>query len=98
MILLKLGFWFRTGTKWSILFWGNFLGPVYVEVGPQIGEVACGGSFHLSCNRDKIKLKDYTGGLPNLSELPHLPGVPHLHVNRPLVFLGHLQSFIGISF
>ena len=27
--------------------------------GPQIGEVACGGSFHLSSKRDKIKMKDY---------------------------------------
>ena len=24
-----------------------------------MGEVACGGSFHLSCKRDKIKLRDY---------------------------------------
>ena len=26
----------------------------------------------------------WTGGLPHLIELPHLPGVPHPHVNRPL--------------
>ena len=26
----------------------------------------------------------WTGGLPHLSELPHLPGVPYLYVNRPL--------------
>jgi len=25
----------------------------------------------------------WTGGLPHLSVLPHLPGVPHHHVNRP---------------
>ena len=27
------------------------------------------------------------GYLPHLSRLPHLPGVSHLHVNRPLVSL-----------
>ena len=25
-----------------------------------------------------------TGGLPHLSALPHLPGVPRPHVNKPL--------------
>ena len=58
------------------------LGPVYMEEGGhQIGEVTCGGSPHLSCKCDHIKVRDYiiwTGGLPQL------PGVPHLHVNRPL--------------
>ena len=29
----------------------------------------------------------WTGGLPHLSALPNPPGVPHLHVNRPLVRL-----------
>ena len=34
----------------------------------------------LSCKRDQIKRKIiWTGGLPNL------PGVPHLHINRPSV-------------
>ena len=27
--------------------------------GPQIGEVTCGGSPHLSCKRDQIKMRDY---------------------------------------
>ena len=27
--------------------------------GPQIGEVTCGGSPHLSCKRDQIKIRDY---------------------------------------
>ena len=27
--------------------------------GPQIGGVICGGSPHLSCKRDRIKLRDY---------------------------------------
>ena len=27
--------------------------------GPQIGEVTCGGSPHLSCTRDQIKMRDY---------------------------------------
>jgi len=26
----------------------------------------------------------WRGGLLHLGRLPHLPGVPHLHVNRPL--------------
>ena len=26
----------------------------------------------------------WTGGLPHLSALPHLPGVPRPHVNKPL--------------
>ena len=29
----------------------------------------------------------WTGGLPHISALPNLPGVPHLHVNRPWVRL-----------
>ena len=38
---------------------GN-LGPVYMEMGgPQIGEVTCGWSPHLSCKRDQIKMRDY---------------------------------------
>ena len=36
-----------------------FLGPVYMEVGgPQIGEVTCDESPHLSCKRDEIKMRD----------------------------------------
>ena len=27
--------------------------------GPQTGEVTCGGSPHLSCKRDQIKMRDY---------------------------------------
>ena len=53
--------------------------------GPQIGEVTCGGSPHLSCKRDQIKMRDYVDRrVTHQSGLPHLPGVPHLHVNRPL--------------
>ena len=29
--------------------------------GPQVGEVTCGGSPHLSCKRDQIKMRDYMG-------------------------------------
>ena len=53
--------------------------------GPQIGEVACGGLPHLSCKRDQIKMRDYVDRrVTHQSGLPHLPGVPHLYVNRPL--------------
>ena len=27
--------------------------------GPQVGEVRCGGSPHLTCKRDHIKMRDY---------------------------------------
>ena len=53
--------------------------------GPQISEVTCGGSPHLSCKRDQIKLRDYVERrVSHQSGLPYLSGVPHLHVNRPL--------------
>ena len=55
---------------------------------PQVGEVTRGGSPHLSCKRDQIKMRDYVDRrVTHQSGLPHLPGVPHLHVNRPLVHL-----------
>ena len=48
--------------------------------------VTHGGSPHLSCKRDQIKIGDYMDRwVTNLSGLPHLPGVPHLHENRPLL-------------
>ena len=30
--------------------------------GPQIGEVTCGGSPHLSCKRDQIEMRSYMDG------------------------------------
>ena len=52
--------------------------------GPQVDEVKYGGSPHLSCKRDQFKMRDYMDKrvTPPIG-LPHLPGVPHLHVNRP---------------
>ena len=32
--------------------------------GPQIGEVTCGGSPHLSCQRDQINRRDYVDRRP----------------------------------
>ena len=53
--------------------------------GPQVGEVTCGGLPHRTCKRDHIKMRDCMDRrVTQLSGLPHLPGVPHLHVNRPL--------------
>ena len=53
--------------------------------GPQIGEVTCGGSPQLSCKRDHIKMRHYVDRrVTHQSGLPHLPGVSHLYVNRPL--------------
>ena len=61
---------------------------------PQVGEVTCGRSPHLSCKRDQIKMRDYMDRrrLPHLSGLPHLTGVPHLHVNTKESNLFHNHS------
>ena len=41
------------------------LGPVYKGGGrPQIGEVTCGRSPHLSCKRDQIKMRDGQASYP----------------------------------
>ena len=32
---------------------------IFLHRRPQIGEVTCGGSPHLSCKRDQIKMRDY---------------------------------------
>ena len=55
--------------------------------GPEIGEVTCGWSPHLTCKRDQIKMRAYMD-----SGLPHLPGVLHLHVNRPLMNANRLLN------
>ena len=66
--------------------------------GPQIGEVTCGGSPHLSCERDQIKMRDYVDRrVTHQSGLPHLPEVPHLHVNRPLV-VSSVSGFLVLCY
>ena len=66
--------------------------------GPQIGEVTCGGSPHLSCKRDQIKMRDYVDRrVTHQSGLPHLPEVPHLHVNRPLV-VSSVSGFLVLCY
>ena len=47
--------------------------------GPQIGEVTFGGSSHLSCKRNQIKMRD---NMDRRATSP-IPGVLYLHVNRP---------------
>ena len=47
--------------------------------GPQIGEVTCGGSPHLSCKLDQIKMRDYM----DRRVTSPTTGVSYLHVNRP---------------
>ena len=37
----------------------NSLSICFLHGRPQIGEVTCGGSPHLSCKRDQIKMRDY---------------------------------------
>ena len=52
-----------------------------------MGEVTCGGSPHLACKRDQIKMRDNVDRrVTHQSGLPHLPWVPRLRVNRPLDF------------
>ena len=49
-----------------------------------VGEETCGRSPHISCKRDQIKMRDCVDRrVTHQSGLPHLPGVPRLHVNRP---------------
>ena len=52
---------------------------LYGGGGPQIGKVTCGGSPHLSCKRDQIKMRDYMD-----RRVTSPAWDPHLHVNRPL--------------
>ena len=66
--------------------------------GPQIGEVTCGGSPYLSCERDQIKMRDYVDRrVTHQSGLPYLPEVPHLHVNRPLV-VSSVSGFLVLCY
>ena len=60
------------------------LGPVYMEGGPQVGEVTCGGSPHPSLKRNQIELRDYMDRRVTPPKRVTSPTwVPHLHVNRP---------------
>ena len=43
------------------------------------------------CKRDQIKI---TGELPHLSGLSLLPGVPHIHINRPFKIIGMLLKVV----
>ena len=59
----------RVNTKWGITVWWALPSKNTTEAklraclhgggGPQIGEVTCNGSPHLSCKRDQIKMRDY---------------------------------------
>ena len=49
-------FW---GDKQRVLWYVNKGLSSYGGEGPQIGEVTCGGSPHLTCKRDQIKMRDY---------------------------------------
>ena len=62
--------------------------------GPQIGEVTCGGSPHLSCKRDQIKMRDYVdrqvtsptwGPPPPCKQAPTLLKNPPGDMSRVLV-------------
>ena len=51
--------------------------------GPQIGEVTCGESLHLSCKRDQINMRDCMDRRVTPPKRVTSPG--DLHENRPLV-------------
>ena len=52
--------------------------------GPQIGDVTCGGSPHLTCKRDQIKKRDNMDRRVTSPKRVTSPNWgPHLHVNRP---------------
>ena len=42
-----------------VLFRVNIRACLHGGGGPQMGEVTCSGSPHLSCKRDEIKMRDY---------------------------------------
>ena len=47
--------WPRAARRWAILLRACLHGGG----GPQVGKIPCGGSPHLSCKRDHIKMSDY---------------------------------------
>ena len=52
--------------------------------GPQVGEVTWGGLPHLTCKLDHFQMRNYMNRrVTPPKRVPHLSGVPHLHVNRP---------------
>ena len=52
---------------------------------PAAWATCLGRSPHLSCKRVQDKIRDFMDGqVTTLGGLPHQPGVPYLHVNRPL--------------
>ena len=62
--------------------WQNVTPAVRVSRSGRPGYPPWRSPHHV--NAIKIKWEViWTGGLPQLIRLPHLPGVPHLHVNRP---------------
>ena len=65
--------------------------------GPQVGEVTCGGSPHLSCKPDQIKMTDYmdrrvASGLPHLSGLPPTLGSPTSMLTGPKTKIVHFTT------
>ena len=69
------------------------LGPVQVEVGDprQVGQPAC--TYNFSFQFDHV----YMTGVVTRHILPHLPGVPHLHVNRPSAQFTRLYRIVFAS-
>ena len=71
-----------TPARWVTPPWNIYSGKICPRLRglPGLADRATrlSGSPHLSGKRDQIKMREY------ISRLPHLPGVTHLHVNRPL--------------
>ena len=53
-------------------------------------------TYHVNMVKLKLDIV-WTGGLPNLSGLPHPPGALHLHVNRPQIIIIIIRSFSSRS-
>ena len=67
--------------------------------GPQIGEVTCDVSTHLSCKRDQIKMRDYMDRRVTLSPRVTSPTRgPHFHVSRPLMTSSQLAACSSIGY
>ena len=74
----------------AALIKGRFKACLHGGGGPQIGVVTCGGSPHLSCKRNKIKMRDFMDRRftrPKRFTSPTWGPPPH--VNRPLDNLTH---------
>ena len=71
-------------TRAKSFFFANLRACLHEGGGPQVGEVTWGGLPHLTCKLDHFQMRNYMNRrVTPPKRVPHLSGVPHLHVNRP---------------